>query len=132
MKKTFLIILLGLMGCTVFRKTSKENRIATQSTTNQLESAQLVLKNVDKETQVFTYWNDSGFYQYQHIKEHIDQTKLRKVKVEEKQQAKHSSTIKKTEQVATWIYAAMLVALLVGYCFFRSPVFRGISNWLSR
>ncbi|WP_316817980.1 hypothetical protein [Pedobacter nyackensis] len=63
MKNILLLILFCLSGCGVFKKTSKTNATATQSSTNQLESTQLVLKNADKETRTFTYWNDSGFYQ---------------------------------------------------------------------
>ncbi|WP_316815857.1 hypothetical protein [Pedobacter nyackensis] len=118
MNKIFLIILLCLTGCAVFKKTNKENTIATKSTTNQLESSQLVLKNVNKETQVFTYWNDSGFYQFQQIKEQIDQAQLTALKTEEKQEAKQRSTTKQTKPANTWVYLVVLLGLSGGCLIF--------------
>lgn len=69
MRSILFMISLFLCSCTLFKKTSKTKDSVTKSSNNQLQSSQLVLKNAGKETQVFTYWNDSGFYQYQSIKD---------------------------------------------------------------
>jgi maltose-binding protein MalE len=115
MKTTLFMMMLLCSGCALFQKTSKTTAVDTQSSINQLESTQLVLKTVGKETQIFTYWNDSGVYQYHHIKEQIDQAKLNKVKTEEKQQAKQTVTTKKTEPLKIWIYIGLGVGVVV--CF---------------
>ena len=120
MKNTlFAIVLICFSGCTLFRKTSKSNAVVAQSSINQLESSQLVLKNAGKETQIFTYWNDSGFYQYQHIKEQVDQARLNNLKAEEKQQAKQTVVTRKTEPVSTWVYVMVFIAFVVCFLIFR-------------
>jgi len=117
--KLLVIVLICISGCALFQKTSKMSSVGTQSSVNQLESSQLVLKSTGKETQIYTYWNDSGFYQYQHIKEQIDQAKLSSTKAEQKQQAKQTVTAKKTERVNTGIYGAILITLVIGYLIWR-------------
>ncbi len=85
----------------------------------QMEAKQLILKKAGKETQIFTYWNDSGFYQVQYIKEQIDQAKSGKVIAEEKKEAKQTTSTKKIESVASWIYVLMLLLLIGCYLIFK-------------
>ena len=119
MRSILFIILVCSAGCSLFRKTSKTNSNAAQSSTKQLEASQLILKKAEKETQIFTYWNDSGFYQVQYIKEQIDEAKSAKLIEEDKQEAKQASSTKKMEPVATWIYLVILLVLLACYMIFK-------------
>lgn len=112
MKNILLLILFCLFGCGVFKKTSKTTSSTTQSSTNQLESSQLVLKSAGKETQVFTYWNDSGFYQFQHIKEQVDETKSDDLKTMEEQKMGQITTVKESEFLKNWIYGIILIVLI--------------------
>lgn len=108
----FAIVLICSAGCTLFRKTSKTNAVATHSSINQLEASQLVLKTAGKETQIFTYWNDSGFYQYQHIKEQVDQAGLNQMKSEDQQRVKETVAIKKYSPLDNWIFFVIAIAIV--------------------
>lgn len=119
MKNILLLILFCLFGCGVFKKTSKTTATAVQSSTSQLESSQLVLKNADKETQVFTYWNDSGFYQIQDIKERVSQAKSGKMSLEESQRAKQEVKLKEAEPLHNWLYMGIIIAALMCYILYR-------------
>lgn len=112
MKKIFIIILFCLSGCALFKKTSKSSSHNSHKSINQLEASQLVLKTADKETQIFTYWNDSGFYQFQQIKEQIDQAELSKLKKENKEETQQKVTMKTTEPLNIWIYVVVLLGVL--------------------
>lgn len=119
MRVLFLIVACCFFSCSLFRKTNKTTANATQSSVKQMEANQLILKKAGKETQIFTYWNDSDFYQYQYIKEQIDQAKSGKVIAEEKQESKQTINTKKTEPVAPWIYVLMLLVLIGCYLIFK-------------
>lgn len=123
MKNTLLLILLCLFGCGIFKKTSKTSSTATQSSNNQLESTQLVLKNADKETQLFTYWNDSGFYQVQYIKEQVDQVDAAYQNKKEEQSTRNELSTKKVEPVKTWLYVGGIL-VVIGLFFVYFKIFR--------
>jgi hypothetical protein len=118
MKKRYLplIILLCFSSCALFKKTSKTSNTASQTSSKQLEANMLVLKNANKETQVFTFWNDSGVYQFQHIKEQIDLVKKADLKITEKQMDKKQVSTSKAEAPKTWIYVG--AGLMVIGCYF--------------
>lgn len=118
MKTTLFMILLLCAGCALFNKTSKTSDVAKQSSINQLESTQLVLKSVDKETQIFTYWNDSGFYRLEQIRERADQAKSDKLKTIEKQEAKQAMVTKKREPLNTWIFV-LIVIVAAAWLFYK-------------
>jgi len=67
------------------------------------------LKSGAKETQVFSYWNDSGFYQYQRISEQVDQLASRQLKAGEITLAKKELSDKKTEPSRVWIWFVVIV-----------------------
>lgn len=119
MKGILIVIVLCLFGCALFNKTSKTSVTDTQSSTKQLESIQLLLKNAGKETQIFTYWNDSGFYQYQLIKEQSNERASAQLKVTEKQVSKEKQISKKSEPVKVWGYILLLIALCGIYFFVK-------------
>ena len=124
MKGLFIFLLsCCLYSCTLFQKTSKTKSAAIQSSKTRLESSQLVLKSSGKETQVFTYWNDSGIYQYQHIREQIDQAEVTDTKKAENQYAKQTITTKKDEGLRSWVYFTLIILLLGCYFFVKKYLF---------
>ena len=119
MKYIALIITLFMCSCSLFKKTSRSSDITKKSSLNQLESSQLVLKNIGKETQIFTYWNDSGFYQYQLIKEQSKEQTATQLKSKEVQDLKEKNTSKKSDPVRIWGYVVILVVLCLGYFIYK-------------
>ncbi|MEQ7800928.1 hypothetical protein ABDJ41_14080 [Pedobacter sp. ASV1-7] len=120
MKKELFIVTLLFYSCSLFRKTSKTKDIVTQSSKNQLDFSQLVLKSSGKETRVFTYWNDSGFYQYQHIKEQLDQAKSDQLKTITQHAAGQTIATKNTTSLQTWgIVGMFMLTLVFGFLYRR-------------
>lgn len=118
MKHTLLFLsLLCCSGCALFKKTSKSSNVTTQSSKNQLESSQLVLKQVGKETQTFTYWTDSGFYQYQLIKERSKESESTDLTTKEAMTYKKKQTAKQSEPLKFWVYLGLLLVML-GFLFY--------------
>lgn len=121
MKKIFIIIMFCLYGCALFKKTSRSSSQNSHNSINQLEASQLVLKRTGKETQVFSYWSDSGFYQVQTIREQVDQAASGKIISEEKQQSKQDTKVKETEPVNWLLYIgiAVVLAFVIALSLFR-------------
>lgn len=115
MKTTLFVIVLFFFSCALFRKTERKTDLATKSSLNQLESTQLVLKNVGKETQIFSYGNDSGFYQYQLIKEVSQESASSQLKAENKQDSKEKLTDRRSEPVKIWVYIGGFLVLCGGF-----------------
>lgn len=109
MKVLTMCFLLAMLieGCNLFKKTSKTSSTASQTASKQLETNMLVLKNADKETKVFTYWTDSGLYQFQHIKEQVGMAKTVKEKTVEKKNDITRVTAKQSVPVKIWIYIGL-------------------------
>jgi len=129
MKTTLLvIILICFSGCGVFRKTSKTTDQVSHSATKELESTALLLKSAGKETQTFTYWNDSGFYQFQQIKEQIDQAESTKLNTQESQQLTKSNTLKKSEPANALIFIGLVIILIVIFMFLLKQ-FKFLKFW---
>lgn len=120
MKRTLIVIsILFLFGCGLFNKTSKTTTTDKHSSEKQLESSQLLFKTANKETQIITYWNDSGLYQIQNIREQIDMAKTDRLKTEEKEEAKQETIVKKTEPLRFWIYGLVCIGAVVCYWVYR-------------
>ncbi|MNL03486.1 hypothetical protein D3C87_1240250 [compost metagenome] len=115
-----------MTSCNLFKNTSKTNTSNGQSSAKQIESSQLILKSANKETQVFTYWDDSSFYQLQNIKEHIDLAKSGQLKTQEKQKIEQETLIRKSEPAKLWIYAGALV--IAGLSVYLSITYFKLSN----
>lgn len=112
MKYTLLFISLLLCSCSLFKKTSKTKDVTAQSSGSQLKYDQLVLKHADKETQIFTYWTDTGIYQFQHIKEQRSQSKSDQVVTSKQDAVKHAVIHKNEASVFAWIL--VVVAIIFG------------------
>lgn len=109
------MLVLCLSACSIFRKTNKEMTNTVQLSNKHLEANKLILKKAEKETKIFTYWTDSGFHQLQFIKEEVGQTEAGNLKIEKKEEAKHTVNSKKHEPVTSWIYAVILFLILSCY-----------------
>lgn len=105
------LILALSAGCMLFKKNTKtamENKLETNQHTY-LERVNL--KTANKETNIYTYWNDSSVFQYQNIRENIIEAKRSAVNTDEKQVMQQQEMMKKTEPPDLWVYG---VALIVG------------------
>ena len=112
---TMLFMLICFSGCNLFKKTSSNSLANIQNSTKQSVSDQFVLKSANKETQVFTYWNDTSIYQYQLIKEQVREAQSDKLKTEEQQQAKQQQTRKESEPANAWVYIGIAITV-IGCC----------------
>lgn len=109
MKTVLITMVLFLSGCALFKNTSKSNAKESQQSSKEAEFREFVLKTGIKETQVFSYWNDSGFYQYQQIREQVDQSATRQLKTGEEALTKKELSVKKTEPSKIWVWVVVVV-----------------------
>ncbi len=113
-------------GCSMFKKTTRTTHKESQSSSKQTEANMLILKNTNKETQIYTYWTDSGFYQFKYIKEQVALNKTGQLKSLAKANEETKIATKQTEQVKLWIYFGVAVAVFGLYL-----VYRKLYSWLS-
>lgn len=114
-----LIFILLSSGCGLFKKTSKTQSTAIRQSEKQMEFNEFILKSANKETKVFTYWNDSGFYQMAQIREEKKQSGSGRIKVLEKENDKTKNTAKQTEPVKLWTYFVIAAAAFGFYLIYR-------------
>lgn len=69
-------------GCKVFKQTA---RVKHNSAT-QVEAAELLWKQADRERRIYSYWNDSGFYQFEVMRERVGEAKSGRIMLNEKQE----------------------------------------------
>ncbi|WP_316814086.1 hypothetical protein [Pedobacter heparinus] len=110
----------------MFKKTTRTTHKESQSSSKQTEANMLILKNTNKETQIYTYWTDSGFYQFKYIKEQVALNKTGQLKSLAKANEETKIATKQTEQVKLWIYFGVAVAVFGLYL-----VYRKLYSWLS-
>jgi ATP-dependent Zn protease len=119
MKPKLLLITMLFCSCSLFRKTSKTTDIAIKSSKSQLDFGQLVLKSSGKETQVFTYWTDSGFYQYQHIKEQINKAETGQLSTIIQHEAEETVAVKNTTSVQIWgVIGLIILTIVFGFLYY--------------
>lgn len=114
-KLLFPVILVCFSSCSLFKKTKLSS---SQSSVKQTELSQLVLKQANKETQIFTYWNDSGYYQIQTIKEQVDEAQSGTFKAEEKLSSKEKM-LKKAPGLNIWFWVAVLALVIIYFLYLR-------------
>ncbi|RYY13448.1 MAG: hypothetical protein EOO04_31860 [Chitinophagaceae bacterium] len=112
MKTIYLIIILLLSSCSLFRKTTKTTAAESFDLSKQTEMQTLDLKTSQKETQIYTWWKDSIFYQYEVIREQEDQTKAEKMNVLEKQGATQQYTTKERNPAEVLVYAGIILGII--------------------
>lgn len=123
MNKLSLIIIMCFSGCALFQQTNKGTARTTQSSVKQLEATELFLKRADKETQILTYWNDSGVYQLQYIKEQMEQTETGQLKLKQEDSLKNNISMKKKETLKIGAYLLLAAFLLLIFIFFQKRGF---------
>lgn len=69
-------------GCKVFKQTAR----VKHSSATQVEAAELLWKQADRERRIYSYWNDSRFYQFEVMRERVGEAKSGKLKIKEKQE----------------------------------------------
>lgn len=105
------LLLFLLNGCVLFKKSSKASLQNRSDSNNQSYLERVSLKTANKETNIYTYWNDSSIFQFQNIRENVDEAKLSALSNKENQVTKQEQTIKKAEPLDLWMYG--VVAILV-------------------
>ena len=108
---TIMLILL-LSSCSLFKKTTKTTTSASFDLSKQTEVRNLELQTAQKETQIYSFWKDSVFYQYSLIKEQVDQARAGTLKVEENQEAKKGKAVKESRPVESWIYMGGILCIV--------------------
>lgn len=107
-----LYFMLCILSCSLFKRTTKSTSAATFDLSKQVQENHLLLTTKQKETQIYSYWKDSIFYQYQLIKEQVEQTKAGTVKTREKQEAKQEQITKESRPIEVWIYAGIVLGII--------------------
>lgn len=59
------------------------------------------------------YWNDSGFYQIQNIKEKVDEAASSKLKINENQVSKERLVKKESQSLNIWLWVGIAI---LGLC----------------
>lgn len=125
MKPVFILSVLQLYlalffaGCSLFKKTTKISHKESQSSSKRTEADMLILKNANRETQIYSYWTDSGFYQFEQIKEQVELAKSGKLKATEKVSEQNKIVTKQNEPLKFWIYIVLAVILVGCYLGYR-------------
>jgi len=112
MKTLHIILILSLSSCSLFKKTTKTTTIGSFDLSKQTEARSLELQTAQKETQIYSFWKDSIFYQYALIKEQADQARAVTLKVQENLEAKQEQTIKESRPMEMWIYVITLLGII--------------------
>ncbi|RYE37872.1 MAG: hypothetical protein EOP48_27980 [Sphingobacteriales bacterium] len=110
--KQILLILL-LSSCSLFKKTTKTIAKGSFDLSKQIEARSLDTQTAQKETQIYSWWKDSVFYQYAQIKEQVDQAKAATVVLQENQEVKQEQTIKESEPAEEWVYGSLVFGMIV-------------------
>jgi hypothetical protein len=111
------LLLIHFTGCMLFKKSSKATLQNRSDSNSQSYLERVSLKTANKETNIYTYWNDSLIFQFQNIRENVDEAKLSVLSNKENQVTKQEQTIKKAEPPDLWLYG--VVAILVAVVLFR-------------
>ena len=122
MKTVYIILTLFLSSCSLFKKTTKTTNSASFDLSKQTQEHQLDLKTTQKETQIYSWWNDSIFYRYEVIKEQVDQAKAATIKTLEKQEARQEQMEKVSKPVVLWIYTGIVLGIIALVLVFRKLV----------
>ena len=112
MKTKYILLILLLSSCALFKKSMKSSSTNSFDLSKQTEANQLALTTTQKETQIYSYWKDSMFYQYEVIREQVDQAKAGTVKTLENQEAKQERSIKESQPIDVWIYAGIILGII--------------------
>jgi len=110
--KHILLILL-LSSCSLFKTTTKTTAAKSFDLSKQIDARSLDIQTAQKETQIYSWWKDSVFYQYSQIKEQVDQAKAATVVLQENQEVKQEQTVKESEPAEAWVCGSFVFGMIV-------------------
>lgn len=106
------LVLMFCTGCILFKKSTKSTTENKSENQVQAYLERVNLKTANRETNIYTYWNDSSVFQYQNIRENIEEAKHNTVNKNEKQVTQQKETVKKTEPPDLWVYGVIVVVVI--------------------
>lgn len=106
------LVLIFCMGCMLFKKSTKSTTETRSENQVQAYLERVNLKTSNRETNIYTYWNDSSVFQYQNVRENIEVTKHNTVNKNEKQVTQQKEMVKKTEPPDLWVYGVIVVVVV--------------------
>lgn len=112
MKWMMIVVIINLMGCALFQKTNRLSSVNGKETSTQTYLDKVDVKTASKETHNYTWWNDSSVYQYQIIREHVDETKQERLNSAEKALERNKTVEKERTPVKIWMYAGITILIL--------------------
>lgn len=116
--KVFLFIsmvtLMISQSCSLFKKTTKTTVNDSQSSLKSSDFKWLNIKTANKETNVFTYWDSGMVYQYQNIREQVDQAESAGLKITDEAITKKNLVVKESKPPVLWIYTGIGLLLIGG------------------
>lgn len=116
MKWMIIVAIIALMGCALFKKTTKLSAVNEKESSKVSYLDKVDVQTANKETHTYTWWNDSSVYQYQNVQELVEGTKLEKVSSTEKELERDETVKKESTPVKIWIYAGIAI-LIIGLLF---------------
>lgn len=116
--KVFLFIsmvtLMISQSCSLFKKTTKTTVNDSQSSSKSSDFNWLNIKTANKETNVYTYWDSGMVYQYQNIREQVDQAESAGLKITDEAITKKNLVVKESKPPILWIYTGIGLLLIGG------------------
>lgn len=116
--KVFLFIsmvtLMISQSCSLFKKTTKTTVNDSQSSLKSSDFKWLNIKTANKETNVYTYWDSGMVYQYQNIREQVDQAESAGLKITDEAITKKNLVVKESKPPVLWIYTGIGLLLIGG------------------
>lgn len=113
MRQLFVIVIICLSGCALFKRTNKTEYTNEREASKQIYLDRVGIKSANKESHTFSWWNDSSFYQYQNIREDVKEAQLERLNSKEKVSAKIKNVKKERASVNLWIPVG-IVCLILG------------------
>lgn len=95
------------MGCRTTKTSIKDRAELNRKT----ELSGLALRAEVKKRNVLTYWPNGSVYQFEQLREQVDQAKSARLNVEETKVLKRDETVKQRERF--WLYGGIAVAMVI-------------------
>ncbi|MNK20339.1 hypothetical protein D3C87_385760 [compost metagenome] len=109
-----MVILMISQSCSLFKKTTKTTVNDSQSSLKSSDFKWLNIKTANKETNVYTYWDSGMVYQYQNIREQVDQAESAGLKITDEAITKKNLMVKESKPPVLWIYTGIGLLLIGG------------------
>nr|WP_121270570.1 hypothetical protein [Pedobacter schmidteae] len=120
MKITYILLIVTcLSSCALSKKNTKTVAQNNLRTEKQSYLDKTEVKTTDKETRTYAWWNDSTMYQYQHVRERLDEAKTGSLKTKETTATKEEVLSKSNTSFYILVYAAIVMAVICGYIAYK-------------